>query len=178
MAQASTPLRKALKSVIILTGLGLFVLGATWLYSSQQVPAQPLEFDHTVHVQQLGLSCLYCHSNAARGQSAGMPSLNRCMACHNQIEAKSKALQTLKEYAEKGESPPWVPVAIQPDFVYFSHAPHVQRGISCETCHGEVAQMTVAQPIKNQNMGWCLACHKNMAPEQFARLSSCEACHK
>jgi len=85
----------------------------------------------------------------------------------------------LQKYAENGEAIPWVPVAIQPDFVYFSHAPHVQRGISCQTCHGEVGQSTVAQPIKNQNMGWCLSCHKNMStPERFVQLSSCEACHK
>ncbi len=179
MSTAPSQLRKAVVNVVAFAVLGALVLGATWLYASQRVPPQPLEFNHYVHVQQLGLSCLYCHSNAPRGQSAGLPQVNRCIACHNQLEPKSPATRALQKYAENGEAIPWVPVAIQPDFVYFSHAPHVQRGISCQTCHGEVGQSTVAQPIKNQNMGWCLSCHKNMStPERFVQLSSCEACHK
>ncbi len=171
--------KKAVLTVVALVVLGGLVLGATWLYTSQQVPPQPLEFNHQVHVQQLGLSCLFCHSNAARGKSAGLPTTNRCMGCHAQLEPKTEAEKILREYYEKKEPIPWVPVAIQPDFVYFSHQPHVSKGIACETCHGEVGQYTIAPNLsKKQNMGWCLSCHKNLAPEHFTGLSSCETCHK
>ncbi len=191
---------------VVLAALVLW--GAVLLYQSQQPPAQPLEFNHQRHVQDLGISCLYCHSNAQRGVSAGLPSLTKCMACHNSIEPKTAAEKRLHEFAArkgqgqggpaegKGGPPegrgllrpyamqdepiPWVPVAMQPDFVYFSHRPHVNAGIACETCHGEVGQMTVAEPIKDQNMGWCLSCHKNMADdaEHFVKLSDCATCHK
>ncbi len=177
-AKQSSVVRVAVRVAgVVLAALVLW--GAMLLYQSQQPPAQPLEFNHQRHVQDLGMSCLFCHSNAQRGVSAGLPSLTKCMACHNNIEPTTPALQTLQAYAEKGETIPWVPVAMQPDFVYFSHRPHVNAGVACETCHGEVGQMTVAEPIKNQNMGWCLSCHKNSVDaEHFVKLSDCATCHK
>jgi len=159
--------------------LGLLVLGAVGLYVSQKVPPQPLPFNHQVHVQKLGLSCLFCHSNAAKGQSAGLPTTRRCMGCHAQIEPKTEGERILRQYAKQNASIPWVPVAIMPDFVYFSHRVHVKAGLACERCHGEVGQSTIAPSLsKKQNMGWCLSCHKNLAPDHFTKLSACETCHK
>ncbi len=177
--------KSSLGSLLLWVGAlvgGAFVIAllfATW--QGQKAPAQPLAFNHQVHVEQVGLSCLYCHSNAQRGVSAGIPSLTKCMACHNSIEPKSKALKQLQAYAEKGEPIEWVPVAIQPDFVYFSHQPHVNAGLACETCHGEVGQTDIPQSyLDKQNMGWCLSCHKNNAvdEEHFLKLTDCSTCHK
>jgi hypothetical protein len=38
--------------------------------------------------------------------------------------------------------------------------------------------MTVATPQQPWNMGWCLDCHKNRAPEKAAKLTDCVTCHK
>ena len=40
-----------------------------------------------------------------------------------------------------GSAIPWVRVHKAPDYVYFNHAVHVNRGISCVECHGRVDQM-------------------------------------
>ncbi len=179
MQATSSQVRKAVITVVVLSVLGVLLVAAVGLYRSQQTPPQPLPFNHQVHVQKVGLSCLYCHSNANKGQSAGMPTTQRCIACHQQIEPTTEGERILRQYAENEESIPWVPVAIMPDFVYFSHQVHVNANISCEQCHGEVGQSTIAPSLtKKQNMGWCLACHQNQPQERIARLTSCEACHK
>jgi hypothetical protein len=69
-------------------------------------------------------------------------------------------------------------VAIQPDFVYFSHRPHVAAGLNCEQCHGDVSQMAEAEYQGDQNMGWCLSCHRQQAPEKQVKLTDCATCHK
>lgn len=160
-------------AVVLLIILGGAVGG---YYLTQTPPQQPIAFPHNIHVG-LGAQCLYCHPGAQWGPTAGLPSTERCWSCHQQIQKQSPELDKLASYAQKNEPIPWVPVAIQPDFVHFNHRPHIAAGINCETCHGDVSTMKVAEPQHGQNMGWCLDCHKNMAPDQFTRLSDCSTCH-
>lgn len=160
-------------AVVLLIVLGGAVGG---YYLTQTPPQQPIAFPHNIHVG-LGAECLYCHPGAQWGPTAGLPSTDRCWSCHQQIQKQSPELDKLASYAQKNEPIPWVPVAIQPDFVHFNHRPHIAAGINCETCHGDVSTMKVAEPQRGQNMGWCLDCHKNMAPDQFTRLSDCSTCH-
>ncbi len=91
------------------------------------------------------------------------------------------AQQKLVEYVESGQPIPWVPVFIQPDFVYFNHRPHIAAGLNCETCHGEVSRMAIPHRIPRQNMGWCLDCHRQQAGddhEKLTRLLDCATCHR
>lgn len=163
---------------IIAIAVVFIIIGAAGggIYSTQQVPDQPIDFPHSTHVG-LGLQCLYCHPAATWGPTAGIPSPQKCWGCHQQIEKESTELTKLASFVNEGKSIPWVPVFIQPDFVHFDHRPHVAKGISCESCHGEISQMRTAQPRAGQNMGWCLDCHKKMMPEDFTRLSDCSTCH-
>jgi len=62
---------------------------------------------------------------------------------------------------------PWVKVHKAPDYVYFNHSAHLNRGISCQSCHGQVNEMEVVKHAEPQSMGWCLDCHRN--PEQKLR---------
>ncbi|HEY9075952.1 MAG TPA: cytochrome c3 family protein [Anaerolineaceae bacterium] len=158
--------------VVLLVAGSIF--GAVLL--TQAAPEQPIQFPHRTHIA-LGAQCLYCHPAAAWGPVASLPSPEKCWGCHQQVQKKSPELDKLAAYVKAGQSIPWVPVAIQPDFVHFNHRPHVARGIECKTCHGDLAKMTVAEPQPRQNMGWCLDCHKRMEPSQFARLSDCSTCH-
>lgn len=146
------------------------------IYWTQKTPAQPIEFPHSIHVG-LGAQCIYCHSGATWGPAAGLPSTAKCWGCHQQIQKQSPELAKLADFAKSNKSIAWVPVAIQPDFVHFNHQPHIAASVSCETCHGDVSKMGVAQPQAGQNMGWCLDCHKTMRPEKFTRLSDCSICH-
>jgi hypothetical protein len=175
----ATLLQKPLIRVVI--GLVVIILlgGAGYgFYSTQQAPDQPIQFPHSTHIG-LGAPCLYCHPGAATGAVAGLPGTSKCWGCHQQIAKTqtSPELQKLVKYVQANQPIPWVPVAIQPDFVHFNHRPHVAAGIACETCHGDIKSMTVARVPFTQNMGWCLDCHKRMRPDDFVRLSDCSTCH-
>ena len=163
----------------VIAWLLLIVLGGatTAVVLSQSVPEQPIQFPHSTHVG-LGLQCRYCHPGVDWGPTAGLPTTNKCWGCHQQVKKPgSTELAKLTKYAENKEQIPWVPVAIQPDFVHFNHRPHVAAGVACETCHGDMGNMTVATQPFVQNMGWCLDCHKRMRPADFVRLSDCSTCH-
>jgi hypothetical protein len=169
------------RTLILVGGLvlvGLLGLGIFLTYrSARAAPTQPIAFDHEKH-DQAGVPCLFCHSSPARSDVAGIPSMALCMGCHNSIATERGEIQKLTDYWERGEPIPWQRVVDMPDHVYFSHQPHILKGIACETCHGEVGQMTVVRPVGNMDMGWCLGCHVDQPKEKVARLADCLACHK
>jgi hypothetical protein len=150
--------------------------GVGCIFFTQLPPPQPINFPHSFHVG-VGAQCLYCHPGAASGPVAGLPTTSKCWGCHQQIKKPSAELDKLASFVSSGKPIPWVPVAIQPDYVHFSHQPHIAARVSCETCHGEVAKMKTAQPQPGQNMGWCLDCHKHLRPQEYVRLSDCSICH-
>ena len=140
-------------------------------------PEQPIAYNHKVHVEA-GIQCLYCHTSALQSPIAGIPSVQKCMGCHNVIETNNPEIQQVSSYFERGEPIPWVKVNIQPDFVYFNHQPHIGAGLNCESCHGDVGQMEVTRQIVKMDMGWCLDCHIQQSEEKVGRLADCLACHK
>lgn len=126
--------------------------------------SQPVMFDHRHHVRDDGIDCMYCHYDAARSPSAGVPGAGLCMNCHAQIWNDSPLLEPVRRSAYTGEPIEWERVHNLPDFAYFNHAAHVNRGVGCESCHGRVdfmARVYRAEPI---DMGWCLDCHRDPAP--------------
>ena len=169
-----------------LVQLGLVIVGVLLLsgmvggiYLTQIPPAQPIQFPHSLHVG-LGIQCLYCHPGALRGPSPGLPTESKCWGCHQQITVRNSEIDKLAAYVKADQPIQWVPVAILPDFVYFSHRPHIAAGLNCEDCHGEISQMTVAVPQK-MNMGWCLNCHRTRFkndPVMLTKLTDCVTCHK
>ena len=164
---------------LVIVGV-LLVTGMVWgIYLTQIPPAQPIQFPHNMHVS-LGIQCLYCHPGALRGPSPGLPTESKCWACHQQITVRNSEINKLASYVKANQPIAWVPVAILPDFVYFSHRPHIAAGLNCEDCHGEISQMTVAVPQK-MNMGWCLNCHRSRFkndPVMLTKLTDCVTCHK
>lgn len=140
-------------------------------------PEQPIAYSHKTHVES-GIQCLYCHPSALQSPIAGIPSVQKCMGCHNVIKADSPKIQKLVNYYDSGEPIPWERVNLQPEFVYFSHQPHLGAGLSCETCHGDVGQMDVTQQFAKMDMGWCLECHLEQPEEKVGRLADCLTCHK
>lgn len=140
-------------------------------------PEQPIAYSHQTHIEA-GIQCLYCHSQATRSTIAGIPSVERCMGCHTVIATENETVQQLAGYWERGEAIPWARVNNQPDFVYFSHRPHLGAGLNCETCHGDVGAMDEARPTHRMDMGWCLECHTEQEPEHVDRLVDCVVCHQ
>lgn len=159
----------------------LFLSAASYgIWLTQQPPEQPIQFNHNLHVG-FGVQCLYCHPGAWKGASAGLPTQTKCWGCHQQIPIKNNDQQKIKDAVLQDVPIQWVPVAYMPDFVFFNHRPHIAAGLNCETCHGEISYMTVAEPQKNMTMGWCLNCHRERAKDNEAlliRLTDCATCHR
>lgn len=133
---------------------------------------QPLPYSHKTHVG-LGLECRGCHQIADPGFAAGYPPESTCMACHTAIKTESPHIQQLAKYSADGAPVPWNRVYRVPDFVWFSHASHVEdAAVACETCHGPVAQRDALFQEKPTTMAACMDCHaRNNAP------NDCDLCH-
>jgi hypothetical protein len=128
---------------------------------------QPVPFSHKHHVGELGLDCRYCHTAVESSSSAGMPPTQTCMTCHSQIWVNSSMLEPVRASYRDDNSIPWIRVNAVPDFVYFNHSIHVNKGVACVTCHGPVGDMPLTWRANTLQMGWCLDCHRN--PEKFVR---------
>ena len=167
--------------VIALIAIALLVGAAYWRTNraseASAASDQPIPFSHRVHAQA-GVQCLFCHSSALRSDVAGIPSVQKCMGCHQTIAADREPVKVLADYWQRQEPIHWQPVNTMPDFVFFSHQPHLGAGVSCETCHGNVGQMDVARQQTNMDMGWCLDCHSKQPKEKTDRLADCLLCHK
>ncbi len=100
------------------------------------------------------------------------------MGCHTVIATDSPQIKVVAGYWERQEPIPWARVNVEPDFVFFSHQPHLSAGLNCETCHGDVGRMDAAHPVVRMDMGWCLECHLKQPQEVSARLSDCLVCHQ
>jgi hypothetical protein len=166
---------------VLIAALSLFSLTAFGIFYTQQSPPQPIEFTHQIHVG-LGVQCLYCHPGALRGPSPGLPTLTKCWGCHQQIAKTdtSPKLAVLKDYVLNEKDIAWVPVAQVPDFVHFTHRPHIAAGLNCEQCHGDMSKVEIARNPQVMNMGWCLNCHKTRFandPERLTKLTDCGTCH-
>lgn len=144
----------------------LFAVGAT-VYEvfpkpSNQgyAPEQPIPFSHKRHAMDNKIACQYCHTGADKSRHATIPAMNVCMNCHQVVKTDSPWIQKLKKHYDEGKPIEWIRIHELPDFVFFSHKPHVNRGITCETCHGDIKTMARIEQSKPLTMGWCLECHK------------------
>ncbi len=106
-------------------------------------PVQPVNFSHSIHADQLGLDCRYCHSQVENGAHSNLPTTQTCMNCHGTIKATSPLLAPVRDSYKSGQPIAWVRIHEAPDYVYFNHSAHVNRGISCVECHGKINEMPV-----------------------------------
>jgi Cytochrome c7 and related cytochrome c len=128
---------------------------------------QPIPFSHEHHVRALGLDCRYCHTSVEKSSFAGIPPTETCMTCHSQIWTDSLMLAPVRTSMRTNEPIRWNRVHDLPDYVFFNHSIHVQKGVGCASCHGPVDQMPMTWKAEPMTMQWCLSCHR--APEQHLR---------
>jgi hypothetical protein len=149
-------------------GWVLFELsGSAYVTRQAQAREQPVPFSHAHHVGGIGLDCRYCHTSVEASSFANIPPTKTCMNCHSQIWNQSPTLEPVRASFRTGESIRWTRVHDLPDFVYFNHGIHVNKGVGCETCHGRVDRMGLTWQESTMQMSWCLDCHR--APEKFVR---------
>jgi hypothetical protein len=128
-----------------------------------QPVAQPIAFDHRIHVTGQRIDCRYCHFSVERAASAGIPPSTTCVACHSDTWMSSKELALVRSSVATGQPIRWNRVNALPDFVYFNHAIHVAKGVGCETCHGRVDRMAAVYQAAPLTMSWCVDCHRDPA---------------
>jgi hypothetical protein len=139
--------------------------------TGQNVPLQqPAPFSHQHHVAGLGIDCRYCHTSVETSAFAGIPATEICMTCHSQVWKDAPVLAPVRESLATQQPIAWTRVHQLPDFVFFNHSIHVQKGVGCSTCHGRVDEMPITWKAHSLYMRWCLDCHE--APEKFVRPRS------
>jgi hypothetical protein len=153
----------------IVTSLaGLFVFVRTpWRRKEFEPLDQPVTFDHRHHTQDDGIDCRYCHATVDKAATAGIPSTEVCMGCHNQVWNQSPILEPVRHSYFSRMPIRYNRVNDLPDFVYFDHSVHVKHGVGCASCHGRVDQMARVYQVASLSMEWCLDCHR--APETRLR---------
>jgi hypothetical protein len=163
--------RVSLFSTLFLAALALIVAAAVarspYMTNENIAREQPVQFSHKHHVADDGIDCRYCHTSVETSAVAGIPPTKTCMNCHSLLFADSPYLEPVRESFRSDKSIEWVKVHRLADFAYFDHSIHVNKGIGCSTCHGQVNQMPLVWQASSLQMEWCLACHRQ--PEQFLR---------
>jgi len=174
--------------VVLLLSSAYFAYGYMLQIGVDQgyMPIQPIHYSHKIHSGDNQIECQYCHSSAKKSKHSGIPSLNVCMNCHeniadyngeedlekgytkdfytNEIKKLYKAVgwdENSQSYTGDVEPVKWVRIHNLPDFVYFNHAQHVTvAGIDCQKCHGPVEEMEILYQHSPLTMGWCINCHR------------------
>jgi hypothetical protein len=180
--------RRASGAALLLLLLAIAVLALENRATATSTADELIQFNHQKHIAA-GAQCVYCHPGVLNGPIATLPSLAKCMGCHQNVESRQvegevpltnlgqAGIDVLVQHWEEGVPLRWEKTYDQPDFVYFTHQPHIAAGVNCENCHGNVSQMTVVQTAYRINMGFCLHCHRQQSSEKISRLFGCSTCH-
>lgn len=129
-------------------------------------------FDHRVHVVDEGLDCNMCHIGAEDADRPGMPAQGLCQLCHDEPASEDEVDPTAGLFDEEG-SYAHTPFSALSDEVLFSHLSHVEAGIACADCHGDVNEDPRLDSSVGVSMAECVACHESsQAPNE------CATCHE
>lgn len=131
------------------------------------VKDQPVPFSHKHHITDDGIDCRYCHTSVETSSYAGLPATEICMSCHSQIWSNATILEPVRASFRTGDSLAWTRVHDLPEFVYFNHSIHINKGIGCASCHGRVDQMPLMFKVNTLYMNWCIECHRD--PWKYVR---------
>ncbi len=163
------------KASLALTGIGLVVVAwvayaiydSPWFNRIGLFRPQPVQFSHKHHVGDDGIDCRYCHTSVETSAYAGIPTTHICMSCHSQLWTNTAMLEPVRRSYTEDTPIEWLRVHDLPDYVYFNHSIHVNKGVACIMCHGRVDEMPLIRREKSLEMRWCLSCHRS--PELFVR---------
>jgi hypothetical protein len=168
LAQASLAAGAAVGGSVLLT---LFLLARSGYATGAGTPYdQAVPFSHNHHTTGVGIDCRYCHTSVETSATASIPPTQTCMNCHSQIWTNAPMLEPVRESSRSGKSLEWRKVNDLPDFAYFNHSAHVNKGVGCTTCHGQIGEMPLVYQAESLQMEWCLNCHRN--PEKYLRPKS------
>ncbi|MEM7621677.1 MAG: cytochrome c3 family protein [Planctomycetota bacterium] len=166
-------------------GAAVTVVAGTWYWGTPDfwevgyMPEQPgAGFNHQLHAGELGIDCRYCHTHVEESAHSNVPSVATCMGCHSENKLagwEDHDVEWVRAAYVEDSSIEWRRVHLVPDYAHFPHHVHVAAGVSCYSCHGQIAGMPVVYQAESLSMGWCLDCHRNpeenlVPPEQVTNL--------
>lgn len=147
-------------------------------------PIQPINYSHKLHAGTMKIDCQYCHIGVEKSRHAMVPAVATCMNCHTVARKDKPQIIELTRYYNEGIPLEWNRVQRVPEYAYFNHSVHVNRGIDCVACHGEIPETEVVGQVQSFTMNSCLTCHRN-AHERLPELKNinngpdyCWACHR
>jgi hypothetical protein len=165
--RANSIARASILGVVIfvcLCGWGLYAVYWSPYTTRVNVPLnQPVPFSHQHHVGGLGIDCRYCHVSVEQSSFAGLPPTETCMTCHSQLFTQAPLLAPVRQSMVTDTPLSWNRVNFVPDFVFFNHGIHINKGVGCSTCHGQVDAMPMTWQAHTLFMKWCLDCHRDPA---------------
>jgi len=162
--------------ILIITGGLVSAIGFFWYFGSPKFtdvgyrPKQPVPFSHKLHAGDLGMDCRYCHTQVEFSAHANIPPTQTCINCHKIIATDSEKLLPVRESWAEDKPINWVRVHELPDYAYFNHAVHINAGVGCVSCHGNVRAMPEITQSEPLSMSWCLDCHRD--PDMNLRPAS------
>jgi hypothetical protein len=155
--------------LLLAISVGLSVLQADPGNASAPDEKPRLNFSHKQHVQDAGIACADCHAKATESRLSTetlRPDHTNCQSCHE--EQLNESCST----CHTGEPLEYV-VPSHPDReLLFSHALHVEKGATCESCHAAVADMESVVGTHIPEMATCNTCH-----DAATAPNTCESCH-
>lgn len=124
-------------------------------------PADRIIFSHRLHVDELEISCLDCHTESG---TVDIPSMESCESCHDvDDDSQCGVCHTYPEEPAAFESG-------HRDY-RFDHAVHSDEGLECGHCHVNVEDDPVSySAIPGKSL--CMDCHDDHEASQ-----DCELCH-
>jgi hypothetical protein len=159
--------------VVVVLVVILLILTST---GTDAADNQPIAFNHSIHAAN-AIDCQFCHYGVTKGPAAVIPSVEKCWGCHQYVATDNPEIQKIAEHWNAHEPIEWRRVNQEPSYVYFTHQSHIAAGVNCGSCHGDVANMTVAEEVVEMNMGFCLSCHRDQG-ENADFLTDCVTCHR
>lgn len=135
-------------------------------------PQQPISFSHRLHAGDKNIDCRFCHSYVDRSIHPGLPSVEKCLFCHNHIISKHPEILKEHNYFNTRTPVPWKKVFFVPEHVLFNHERHIKKDVACIACHGDV-KSTDRLKKREFEMGFCIECHR----AKNANLDCWLSCH-
>jgi len=142
-----------LAGVLALAGVAFVQVGGTGggdtgaVEAEESPTAQPIAFPHNLHAGnqegQANMPCMFCHFSAERSVDAGLPPVATCWGCHQVIAGRNnpQEVHKIEEYYESGRPIPWVRNYKISDHAHFPHMRHINAGLACQQCHGEIQDL-------------------------------------
>lgn len=137
-------------------------------------PVQPIPFSHKLHLAlSAKLECQGCHGTPDAAGLMAFSNISTCMSCHASTAKNKPSIQKLAEFNKSKKPIPWVQVYKVLPGTQWNHRTHLDGGMKCVMCHGDVSQMDEMTNVKSvTSMGGCLGCH-----ELHKANDTCVTCH-